>query len=163
MAPDLFEVKQSVPWFGRLATATVAVVGAILLVVGPGAPRPGLAEPAVQAPSLTVTEYLGGLTIPWGMDFTPDGVLLFTERTGGISASPSPGTSMSLVVPADLGSLSEEIGNMGLTVDPDFVSNRFFYTCQGHVGAETEVYLTSRDKSFVESDHIPGSLAGLSW
>ena len=35
------------------------------------------------APELTISALVSGLSIPWGIAFTPDGTMLFTERRGG--------------------------------------------------------------------------------
>ena len=39
-------------------------------------------------PRLTITTLASNLTIPWDLDFTPDGTMLFTERAGKLSAPP---------------------------------------------------------------------------
>jgi glucose/arabinose dehydrogenase len=78
-------------------------------------------------PNLTVTTVLGGLDHPWDLGFTPDGTIIFTERSGDISAVVG-GEKRLLRHPADVLQVSEA-GMMGIAVDPNFASNRFIYTC----------------------------------
>lgn len=79
-----------------------------------------------------VEEVVTGLTIPWDLAFTPDRTMLFTERGGTISARLTNGTVQSIT--ADMSDLStgQEAGLMSIAVDPQFGSNRRFYTCQAH-------------------------------
>ena len=39
-----------------------------------------------SSPPLTVVTFVTGLTVPWDLDFTPDGTMLFTERRGVLKA-----------------------------------------------------------------------------
>ena len=89
------------------------------------------ATPAA-APGVQVSNLVAGLSIPWDLDFTPDGTMLFTERGGGIKSRLASGKVQDMT--ADLADLysNGETGLMGIVVDPDFGSNRRFYTCQGH-------------------------------
>ena len=96
----------------------------------------GAREPA---PELTVVPLVSGLTIPWGLAFTPNGRLLFTERGGKLSSRLTNGTVQT--VSADFSDLFVlgESGLMAIVVDPDFASKRRFYTCQAHTGPEVQV------------------------
>ena len=80
---------------------------------------------------LLVTKSMTGLDIPWDIAFTPDGVMLVSERAGKLKARLGDGTVK--VIQADFSDLSvkSELGLMGLVVDPNFTTNRRFYTCQG--------------------------------
>ena len=91
------------------------------------------------APEIRVSTLVSGLTFPWGIAFTPDGTMLFTERGGNLSSRLTDGTVQT--VSADFSDLfvSGEAGLMAIVVDPDFASNRRFYTCQGHTGPEVQV------------------------
>lgn len=62
----------------------------------------------------------------------PDGNLLVTERSGSLKLVAPNGQSTA--IQADLNDLFSrgETGLMGLAVDADFVTNRRFYSCQGH-------------------------------
>ena len=87
---------------------------------------------AETAPTITVVELITGLSIPWGIAFAPDGTMLFTERLGVLSSRLTDGTLQA--VTADLKDLfvDAEMGLMGIVVDPEFASNRRFYTCQSY-------------------------------
>jgi glucose/arabinose dehydrogenase len=98
---------------------------------GPTAPQqasPG----APGTPSVQITTLEFGLSFPWDLAFTPDATMLFTERPGAIWVRPPNGPRHR--VQADLSDLfvGGESGLMGMTVDPDFAVNRWFYTCQAH-------------------------------
>ena len=91
---------------------------------------------AQNNPYIRVTTSVTGLTIPWDLAFTPDGTMLFTQR-GGVLSSRLPNGTVRTVT-ADFSDLfvERETGLMAIVVDPDFASNRRFYTCQGHTGPE---------------------------
>ncbi|MYB40265.1 hypothetical protein F4X86_03325 [Candidatus Saccharibacteria bacterium] len=81
---------------------------------------------------LTVSVLMDGLSVPWGITFTPDGTMLVNQRGGGIKARLSDGTVRTVGADwSDLRAVGEG-GLMGMVVDPDFDNNRRFYTCQGH-------------------------------
>jgi len=68
-----------------------------------------------------------GLGRVWDLAFAPDGMLLFTERSGAIRALVN-GAPVTLATPSDVVAQSEG-GMMGLAVDPGFTSNGRIYTC----------------------------------
>ncbi|MBI2706145.1 MAG: PQQ-dependent sugar dehydrogenase [Actinobacteria bacterium] len=80
-----------------------------------------------EPPSFTVSPVMSGLSRPWDIAFTPEPVLLFTERQGTINAIVG-GQRRVLAQPSDVLALGEG-GMMGIAVDPLFASNRFIYTC----------------------------------
>lgn len=83
---------------------------------------------ACQPPAtLTVSTVISGLNRPWDIAFTPDGTMLFTEKSGQINALIA-GGKVTMATPADL-VVAGEGGMMGLAVDPDFSTNRRIYTC----------------------------------
>ena len=87
----------------------------------------------VDAPEslpLTITTVVDGLAIPWDLDWTHDGTMLFTERGEKISVLRPNGTQRKLTADLSDVSSSQEGGLMGLVVDSDFATNRRFYTCQ---------------------------------
>ncbi|MCY4422995.1 MAG: PQQ-dependent sugar dehydrogenase [Acidimicrobiaceae bacterium] len=91
----------------------------------------GRGTPAA-APVIRIEEVATGLSIPWGLAFTPDGTMIFTERGGRINVRFTDGTVHTVQADfADLGA-EWETGLMALLLDPDFGANRNFYTCQGH-------------------------------
>jgi glucose/arabinose dehydrogenase len=97
----------------------------------PGTSAPGSPTTAPAVPALAVTVVADGLDHPWDLAQAPDGTLLVDERGGGLTAVLPDGTVQD--VDADFGDLFArgETGLMGLVLDPDFVQNRRFYTCQG--------------------------------
>ena len=122
---------------------------------------------AETAPTITVVELVTGLSIPWGIAFAPDGTMLFTERLGVLSSRLTDGTLQA--VTADLGDLfvDAEMGLMGIVVDPEFASNRRFYTCQsyrlnpppqnpGHI--EIRVIAWTIDASYTEATRVSDPL-----
>ncbi|HPF23212.1 MAG TPA: PQQ-dependent sugar dehydrogenase [Hyphomonas sp.] len=64
---------------------------------------------------------------PWGLAFLPDGDLLFTEKEGGLkyaAGGEGPATPVAGLPPA----LTEgQAGYLGITLDPDFATNRLVY------------------------------------
>jgi aldose sugar dehydrogenase len=103
---------------GNLLVASVAVVAA----TRPASPSVTSAE----APKLTRTVLMTGLQEPWDIAFTPDGVMLFTEKCRGISARLADGktvrlfgTSGSALVAPDMFCQGQS-GVHGIAVDPDF-------------------------------------------
>ena len=111
----------------------------------------GAREPG---PELTVTVLVTGLSHPWGIDFTPDGTMLFTQRAGVLNARLTDGTVKR--VAADLGDLLVDgfAGLQALAVDPDFATNRRFYTLQGHTGREMQVIAWTIDANYDEATRV---------
>ena len=140
----VFEISESAEHRARRA-AEVRVSGAFVLLLDrlPDANAPGSAE-VVRAiwgspelasrlatvPTLAVTSVLGGLRVPWGLAFAPDGTMVVTQRPGVITVRLADGTVRDLV--ADLSDLfvASEGGLLDLALDADFARNRRFYTCQ---------------------------------
>ena len=88
------------------------------------------AAPSAQAPRLTQTVVMSGLQNPWDIAFTPDGVMLFTEKCRGVSARLADGktvrlfgTSGSALVAPDLFCQGQS-GVHGIAVDPDFAKGK---------------------------------------
>ncbi len=117
-------------------------------------------ETAEIAPELLVSTLVSGLTIPWDLDFTPDGTMLFTEKRGVLSSRGADGTIRR--VNAEMGDLFAvgETGLMGIVVDPDFASNRRFYTCQGHVGPEVQVIAWTMNAVYTAATRVADPLVG---
>lgn len=118
----------------------IAQVGAWSLGDTPGgntlaASVPGLPEVIFSAtavsnedPVLIVDQtYLTGLDRPWDIAFSPDGVMVFTEREGRLRAL-VPGTlePITLANPDDINP-STQSGMLGVALDPDFIENRRIY------------------------------------
>jgi len=117
-------------------------------------------ETAEIAPELLVSTLVSGLTIPWDLDFTPDGTMLFTEKRGVLRSRRADGTIRR--VNAEMGDLFavDETGLMGIVVDPDFASNRRFYTCQGHVGPEIQVIAWTMNAAYTAATRVADPLVG---
>lgn len=78
------------------------------------------------APTFTRSVWLGGLAQPWDIAFAPDGAVLFTERTRGLSVRTTDGTVRRVFAPDDLVSVEQD-GMLGVALDPQFASNRAVY------------------------------------
>ncbi|MCE7975219.1 MAG: PQQ-dependent sugar dehydrogenase [Leptolyngbya sp. PLA1] len=127
-----------------LATVALAQPGL------PGQPKPtGPWEPKVGEPfpaggegpfqrdfepasvEYTVETVVEGVEVPWAIVWTPDGRMLFTERTGRVrefangKLTPEP----MLTVPVE--SRAGEIGLMGMCLHPQFAANKFVYVAFG--------------------------------
>jgi len=73
------------------------------------------------------------LVVSWGIAFTPDGRIFVTERHGRVRVIDHDG--LQPVPEIDLTSEVYELGEgglMGITVDPDFLNNGFFYVMYTH-------------------------------
>ena len=129
----------------------------------------GAREPG---PELSVKTLVSGLRFPWGIAFTPDGTMLFTERDGHRNQKPPPdppeGLSSRLTdgtlqtVSADFSDLNtdENGGVMGLEVDPDFVDNRRIYICQQRTGKVIQVVAWTIDATYTTATRAHDPLVG---
>ena len=123
-------------------------------------------------PELSVKTLVSGLKYPWGIAFTPDGTMLFTERDGHRHQDPPPdppeGLSSRLTdgtlqtVSADFSDLDtdENGGVMGLEVDPDFVDNRRIYICQQRTGSVIQVVAWTIDATYTTATRANDPLVG---
>lgn len=110
---------------------TVVLIGAALITACGKAP-PGRGAGEVEtaqggAIKFKVETVVSGLQVPWGIVFTPDGRMLFTERPGRVrifeqgKLRPEP-----LLTLTDVEARSES-GLMGLTLHPKFADNHWLY------------------------------------
>lgn len=83
--------------------------------------------PAKKAPELVVGTVISGLTNPWDIGFIDDNAFIYTERGGQISYYDNSARRL-LAKPTDVTATGEG-GLMGLSIDPDFKTNRYIYTC----------------------------------
>ena len=115
------------------------------------------------APEVSVQVLVSGLSYPWDLAFTPDGTMLFTERPGVLSRRLTDGTVRT--ISADLSDLfigaSARSGLLGIAVDPDFVSNRRFYTCQSHLGLTVQVISWTIDDDYTTATRVDDPLVDL--
>ena len=116
------------------------------------------------APDITVVEMVTGLSHPWDLAFTPDGTMLFTQRSGVLSSRLTDGTVQ--VVTADFSDLhaNRTAGLMAIVTDPDFTTNRRFYTCQAHTEAdqpnEVQVIAWTINADHTEATRVADPLVG---
>ena len=127
---------------------------------GSGKQAQGVSTYEITPLKLLVSTLVSGLTIPWDLAFTPDGTMLFTERSGVLSSRLTDGTVQT--VTAEFGDVfsSGENGLMGIVVDPDFSSNRRFYTCQAHTGPEIQVIAWTINAAYTTATRVADPLVG---
>ena len=120
----------------------------------------GVSTSEVPPPALRVSTLLSGLSIPWDIAFTPDGTMLFTQRSGVLSSRLTDGTVQT--VTADFSDLfvGSETGLMAIVVDPRFSTNRRFYTCQAHTGPEVQVVAWTIDTAYTAATRAADPLVG---
>jgi aldose sugar dehydrogenase len=115
----------------RLPTYTLAGVLWIASIALAATSLPAsAAAPSAETPRLTRSVVMSGLQNPWDIAFTPDGVMLFTEKCRGLSARLADGkivrlfgTSGSALVAPDLFCQGQS-GVHGIAVDPDFAKGK---------------------------------------
>jgi glucose/arabinose dehydrogenase len=96
-------------------------LGAVLVVAAPNtavAMEPDLSNPQVVA---------SGLTVPWGLDFLPDGSALVTERNSARVLQVRPGSTPTTVTTIAGVSPTGEAGLLGLAVSPTFEQDNLVY------------------------------------
>lgn len=87
--------------------------------------------------TLAADTILSGLSNPWDTAFTPDGMLLFTERSGSVSKIVD-GQKV-LVQRIDDVQAQGEGGLTGMALDSDFLNNRYVYTCYNSTEGDVRV------------------------
>src|SRR5688572_11723682 len=111
----------------RIPAFTLArVLCGASIVFAATSPPASAAAPSSETPRLTQTVVMSGLQSPWDIAFTPNGVMLFTEKCRGVSARLANGktvrlfgTSGSALIAPDLFCQGQS-GVHGIAVDPDF-------------------------------------------
>jgi glucose/arabinose dehydrogenase len=78
------------------------------------------------APTFTRSVWQGGLQNPWDIAFAPDGAVLFTERSRGLSVRVGSAAPRVLFRPTDF-VVQDQSGMLGVALDPAFASNRSVY------------------------------------
>jgi glucose/arabinose dehydrogenase len=119
----------------RRAGGTLVLL--LVVTMGCGGPSPDAPEETPASPEETITAADGtriaveviarNLQIPWSLAFAPDGRLFVTERPGRVRVYSN---GQLLVEPAltlpDVGAVGEA-GLLGLTLHPEFSTNRLVY------------------------------------
>ena len=115
---------------GPFATIIVALLSG---ACGSDSPGPGPTPNPTDAPVLTRTVFMPGLSNPWDLAFSPDGAMFFTEKCRGLSVRRPDGsvtrlfgTSGSALVASDL-ACEGQSGVHGVALDPAFETNRNVY------------------------------------
>ena len=106
------------------------------------------------APALTVQDLITGLTLPRDIGSTPDGAMLFTERSGKLSVRLTDGTVRP--VSADFSDLQAARRGvlMSLAIDPDFATNRRFYTYQGDLPLNMQVVVWEMNADYTAATRV---------
>lgn len=105
---------------------TTALFGVMTLALFLVAPTPTHAANVNEA-DFEVEVLADGLSIPWAVDWLPDGRMVFTERPGQVNILSADKTIK------NIGQLDSsypggvESGTMGVLVDPGFATNRYIY------------------------------------
>ena len=112
-------------------------------------------------PALDVEVLVDGLSRPWDLTFTPDETMLFTQRSGVLSARLTDGTVQTITADFSDFRASGEGGLMGIVVDPSFGSDRRFYTCQTHMSPrEVQVIAWTINADYTEATRVDDPLVG---
>jgi glucose/arabinose dehydrogenase len=86
-----------------------------------------------------VETVIGGLTVPWGIVFTPDGRMIFTERPGRVRVFENGKLRAEpLYTVADVEPTGES-GLMGLTLHPQFADNHLLYLAYAYRTGDGEL------------------------
>ncbi len=117
---------------------------------------------APKLPALQQIEVLAeNLNVPWGMDFLPDGRLLFTERDGNISVV-NYQTKVVTSIAKRNNNAQAEGGLLGLAVDPLFSENHFIFIYETIASGNRIVRLTFENETLSHEiillDNIPKKL-----
>lgn len=120
----------------RLGYLTIALAASAALVVPPNAPVLASPTKPAKVPTLSVSNQVTGLDIPWDVKVLPGGRLLIDERINKRLIVATGGTKKVLTgFPSSKIWSSGETGMLGLAVDPSFAQNRRIYTCSGWITA----------------------------
>jgi len=102
------------------------------------------------------------LTIPWSIDWTPDGMIIFTERNGNLRAIQNGQLLQEPLLSLGVGGI--EGGMLGVAVDPNYSENHYIYvyytyneflsTTNKLVRYQLENGIVNEDKVLI--DDIPG-------
>ena len=146
------------------AIVTYAVILAAVLAILAIAPERADARSVAVSnggPDIDVDVLVDGLSVPWDLDFTPDETMLFTQRSGILSARLTDGTVQTVTADFSDFRASGEGGFMAILVDPNFNANRRFYTCQTHFSPrEVQVIAWTINTDYTEATRVSDPLVG---
>ena len=146
------------------AIVTYAVILAAVLTILAIAPERADARSVAVSnggPDIDVDVLVDGLSVPWDLDFTPDETMLFTQRSGILSARLTDGTVQTVTADFSDFRASGEGGFMAILVDPNFNANRRFYTCQTHFSPrEVQVIAWTINTDYTEATRVSDPLVG---
>ena len=151
---------------GHAVAATVAyavILAAVLaiLAIAPDRADARSVDVSNGGPNIDVDVLVDGLSVPWDLDFTPDDTMLFTQRSGILSARLTDGTVQTVTADFSDFRASGEGGFMAILVDPNFNANRRFYTCQTHMSPrEVQVIAWTINADYTEATRVDDPLVG---
>lgn len=119
-----------------------------------------------QSPGFKVETILTNLSVPWEIVFLPDSSMLFTERPGRVRLYKKGALKTSPVFQLTDIDTTKKMGLLGLTLHPEFKTNRYLYLASNYRSGERSFlrvvrYLFQQDtltqpKTIIES--IPANL-----
>lgn len=125
----------------RLLRITVPALLALAAACSDSSPtdQPPLPVPDdAIVPTLDRSVFVTGLSNPWDMAFLANGEVLITERPGRLRLRRITGDLITVAQPSDVVQGGEG-GMMGMTIDPQFVTNRYVYICfSSNAGGATD-------------------------
>jgi glucose/arabinose dehydrogenase len=146
------------------------ILSGVLMSVACGQQAPkGIAESQTVSTQkgdakFRVETVAGGLEVPWGFAFLPDGNLLFTERPGRVRMIENGKLRAEPVFKVADVEPSGESGLMDISIHPNFKENKFVYLAYAYRGDGKQVKVVRYKfdgKTFIEPkvivENIPGA------
>lgn len=104
------------------------------------------------------------LSIPWSIDFAPDGRIFFTERTGTLRVIDD-GVLLAPILTLDVS--GGEGGMLGMTLDPDFENNHYiylYYTYDDFLSVKNKIVrYVEQDNNLIEDKVLLTAIPGASY
>lgn len=129
-------MKKTVPYFFTIAVTLTALLVLTNCNSGSNSASSDSQTPLSEnPPQLSKTNLVTGLNQPWDLAFTPDNVMLFTEKCSGLSVRKANGQIARLFGPSGSGAAviaadmicEGQSGAHGIALDPSFATNRTVY------------------------------------
>ena len=118
--------KRSIQFFTVFCTMVVFSLSACKKNIVPSTADKGQTPSGEPSAKLKTTEVLTGQEIIWGMDWLPNGDMLFTERKGSIKRFSNGQISELKGLPSDIEARNQG-GLLDLKVHPDYAKNGWVY------------------------------------